>query len=606
MPARAHSSHIKCNDSSLANILFTHISRTRCRRIVPDVDVNESYPTSWDVTHAPHDVARERTMRVTHAPPTMHVTRAMHRDAPSSSRERVRARARRASDARHQPRRAHPRARTVCRDGDGTSRETDAAPLNGKSVVVIGAGPAGALTSIHLASLGFEVDVYERRGASNKVATSARTYNVVLNRRGLDALEAGGITLDDELCVHLSGGVRHGVKSGAVFSSQSFNRAVSVNRAVLAATIVREASDKYGDRIRFHFNRSLAGVNFNTQTAVFEKFEGEDVCPFLSEDESLFEEKSYDLLIGADGVRSRVRAEIVEDSQGTFVVKQVTDGMNYKSVMLPKLAGAPRGMENDWSRAFHTWRRGQASVLAPPNPDGTHSAVVILPENGEWTWDKIEAPQQVDRLFATKFPDAFSGNLPSKTSSMLAKQKASPGGTTTTVSSMVYKDNVLLIGDAAHSCWPSLGQGANVALETTHALRVTLEEMGDDLPKALKMFNELRKPQVDAAARLSQGGFGGSMNRTIGGVLMARMVFISILHTVLPTVFHRPALFEISNTAYSYDEVEKMMKRESFGFCASLVFGVVTFWYLVFQNPTMRRSLSALVRGFISAAIGAS
>ena len=513
----------------------------------------------------------------------------------------------RRANARQQQRCWAHRSRTVCRDADGASAPTDAAPLNGKSVVIIGAGPAGALTSIHLASLGYEVDVYERRGASNKVETSARTYNVVLNGRGLDALDAGGIVLDDELCVHVSGGVRHGVKSGAVFSSQSFSRAVSVNRAVLAATIAREASEKYGDRIRFHFNRSLVGVNFNTQTAVFEKFEGEDVCPFLSEDESLFEEQTYDLLVGADGVRSRVRAEIVQDSQGSFVVKQVTDGMKYKSVMLPKLAGAPRGMENDWSRAFHTWRRGQTSVLAPPNPDGTHSAVVILPENGEWTWDKIEAPQQVDRLFATKFPDAFSGNLPSKTSSMLAKQKASPGGTTTTVSSMVYKDNVLLIGDAAHSCWPSLGQGANVALETTHALRVTLEEMGDeDLPKALKTFDKLRKPQVDAAARLSQGGFGGSMNRTIGGVLMARMVFISILHAVLPTVFHRPALFEISNTAYSYDEVEKMMKRESFSFCASLIFGAVTFWYLVFQNPAMRRSLGALVHRFVSAAIGAA
>jgi len=457
-----------------------------------------------------------------------------------------------------------------------------------------------------LAKLGFDVDVYERRGASNKVNTSARTYNVVLNARGLDALEAANVRLDDELCVKVSGGVRHGVKSGAVFSNQSFRRAVSVNRAVLAATIAREASEKYPDKITFHFNRSLVGINFNTQTAVFEKFEGEDVCPFLSEDESLFEERTYDLLIGADGVRSKVRAEIVQDSQGSFVVKQVPDGMKYKSVTLPRLAGAPRGMEDDWSRAFHTWRRGQASVLAPPSPDGTHSAVVILPEKGEWSWDAIEAPQQVDQLFDKKFPDAFSGNLPSKTSSMLAKQVASPGGMTTTVSSMLYRDSVLLIGDAAHSCWPSLGQGANVALESSHALLVTLEEMRDDLPKALRTFDKLRKPQVDAAARLSQGGFGGSKNRTIGGVLMARMVFISILHAVFPTVFHRPALFEISNTAYSYDEVEKMMKRESFGFYTSIVCGLFTFWYLVFRNPALRRSMGTLLAHVVSAFVGAS
>ena len=97
----------------------------------------------------------------------------------------------RRANARQQQRWAH-RSRIVCRDADGASAPTDAAALNGKSVVIIGAGPAGALTSIHLASLGYEVDVYERRGASNKVETSARTYNVVLNGRGLDALDAGG------------------------------------------------------------------------------------------------------------------------------------------------------------------------------------------------------------------------------------------------------------------------------------------------------------------------------------------------------------------------------------------------------------------------------
>jgi hypothetical protein len=70
---------------------------------------------------------------------------------------------------------------------------------NGKAAIVVGAGPAGALTAAHLAALGWSVDVYERRGASNKVGQSARTYNVVLNSRGLDALKYGGVKLDDEL-----------------------------------------------------------------------------------------------------------------------------------------------------------------------------------------------------------------------------------------------------------------------------------------------------------------------------------------------------------------------------------------------------------------------
>lgn len=477
---------------------------------------------------------------------------------------------------------------------------------NGKAAIVVGAGPAGALTAAHLAALGWSVDVYERRGASNKVGQSARTYNVVLNSRGLDALKYGGVKLDDELIVDLSGTVRHGEKTGSVFSSSAFGGSVAVNRAVLAATIVREAKEKYGDSIRFHFNKSLSSVNFNTQTAVFERFEGEDVCPYLEDGELLYEEARYDLLVGADGVRSRVRNAIAEES-AEFNVTQVVDGMKYKSIMLPKLAGSPAGFEDEWSRAFHTWSRGQCSLLAPPNPDGTHTGVIILPAEGEWNWDDISAPQQVDKLFAAKFPDAFSGVMPARDSVKLAKQRASPGGTTTTVSSMVYRDSVVLIGDAAHSCWPSLGQGANVALESTHALRVTFEELKDDLPKALETFNRLRKPQVDACGRLSMSGFGGVSRRTISGLFFARIVIINLIHKLLPTVFDRPAIFEVSNSMYSYDEVEKMMRQENL-LATTVVFGTIcAVWYFVMRNfPGAVRAVGALFKSVGTAMMGAA
>ncbi len=461
------------------------------------------------------------------------------------------------------------------------------AKSNGKSAIVVGAGPAGALTAAHLAALGWSVDVYERRCESNKVGQSARTYNVVLNSRGLDALAYGGVKLDDGLVVHLSGSVRHREKTGPVFSSSAFGGSIAVDRGVLAATIVREAKEKYGDSIRFHFNKSLYGVNFNTQTAVFERFEVED-------GESLYEEARYDLLVGADGVRSRVRNAIAEES-AEFNVTQVVDGMKYKTIMLPKLADPH--VEYEWSRAFHTWSRGQCSLLAPPHPDGTHTGVVILPAVGEWNWDDISTPQQVDKLFAAKFADAFSGVVPARDSVKLAKQRASSGGTTTTVSSMVYKDSVVLIGDAAHSCWPSLGQGANVALESTHALRVTFEEIKDDLPKALETFNRLRKPQVDACGRLSMSGFGGVSRRTISGLFFARIVIINLIHKLLPTVFNRPAIFEVSNSLYSYDDIERMMRRENL-LVTTVVFGVIcAAWYCVMKNfPGVWRTVGSLFK----------
>jgi kynurenine 3-monooxygenase len=232
---------------------------------------------------------------------------------------------------------------------------------------------------------------------------------------------------------------------------------------------------------------------------------------------------------------------------------------------------------------------------------------VILPARGEWNWDGISAPQQVDKLFAAKFPDAFSATLRAKDSVKLTQQRASPGGTTTSVSSMIYRDNVVLIGDAAHSCWPSLGQGANVALESTHALRVTFEELGEDLPKALGMFNKLRKPQVDACGRLSMAGFGGTTKRTISGLFFARLVFISLLNKVLPTVFLRPAIFEVSNSMYSYDEVENMMRRENVIFLSAIMASLASFILFAWKKfPSISRAVGAVLASVGAKMLGAA
>ena len=141
---------------------------------------------------------------------------------------------------------------------------------------------------------------------------------------------------------------------------------------------------------------------------MFERFEVED-------GESLYEEARYDLLVGADGVRSRVRNAIAEES-AEFNVTQVVDGMKYKTIMLPKWPTLTSGPE------CSTLGAADSAVYSRLNPDGTHTRVVILPAVGEWNWDDISTPQQVDELFAAKFADAFSGVVPARDSVKLAKQ----------------------------------------------------------------------------------------------------------------------------------------------------------------------------------------
>ena len=92
----------------------------------------------------------------------------------------------------------------------------DFTPSRGNAIVV-GAGPAGALTAMSLARAGFQVDVFERRGPSSRLPSqglvntgvaSSRTYNIVLNQRGVAALRTHGVDVDS-FGVKLAGSVRH-------------------------------------------------------------------------------------------------------------------------------------------------------------------------------------------------------------------------------------------------------------------------------------------------------------------------------------------------------------------------------------------------------------
>ncbi len=58
------------------------------------------------------------------------------------------------------------------------------------------------------------------------------------------------------------------------------------------------------------------------------------------------------------------------------------------------------------------------------------------------------------------------------------------------------KGNVTLLGDAAHPMLPYLGQGAGQAMEDGVVLAAALAKLPDDLPAALKLYEELRLPRA--------------------------------------------------------------------------------------------------------------
>eukprot|EP00958_Prasinococcus_capsulatus_P004893 scaffold451_cov365-Prasinococcus_capsulatus_cf.AAC.24 len=278
-----------------------------------------------------------------------------------------------------------------------------------KQAVVVGAGPSGSLTAALLAARGWLVVVVEKRPSTEDeemggvdVSTTSivttrsrnsRSYNIVLNDRGLNALEAAGVDLPEErivrsACLPL---VSHGFhlrrrkllneiqrkadrRPDAVVPGwkatygtrlrqprcQAASRqgnppttrhgTVSISRVALAEQIFLHNQREHAETVRYLFSYELKSVDFDRKVAMyaftppprlFTKLSlfGTRTCPCrrfsLADTPSSSLELSYDLLVGSDGVGSKTRSLLLEN-EPTFQVQQNTDHMEFRTLLLPQ------------------------------------------------------------------------------------------------------------------------------------------------------------------------------------------------------------------------------------------------------------------------------
>ncbi len=192
------------------------------------------------------------------------------------------------------------------------------------------------------------------------------------------------------------------------------------------------------------------------------------------------QERVYDLLVGADGLRSQVR-------QLCFDGWSVTDGgTDWWSFWAPEGVYTPPGQTEVLGRDGKAFliapagRRIEAAVAvarAPGDVGGTpleRLRSVISP--GDWVMgDLVAALDEKAPLFHTRNCEVQAPRWRS--------------------------GRVLLIGDAAHALHPVLGMGASLALEDAWLLAEELECGSAD--EALDRFVARRRPRVQRFQRLA-------------------------------------------------------------------------------------------------------
>jgi 2-polyprenyl-6-methoxyphenol hydroxylase-like FAD-dependent oxidoreductase len=348
-----------------------------------------------------------------------------------------------------------------------------------KHALIVGCGIAGPVVAMFLERAGIKATIFEAQrepdayaGLFLNLASNGRT---ILRTLGLDDQIAAAGFVCPQMVMWSGSGKRLGeVRNGA--SAEQGSESVIIKRGDLHR-ILREAAVSRG--IPIAWGKQLSNITTGDRAAV---------CAMFADGSSA----TGDLLIGCDGLHSRVRQIIDPHAPAPSYTGLVSCGGFSHSATLPPTPGTQHFVFGE--QAFFGYLvkpHGEIywfNNLAYPG-EPRRSELEAIPQS-EWQQQLLalhrnDQPFIKDIICATEGP---IGRYPVYDIPTLPRWRAGP---------------VVLIGDAAHATSPSAGQGASLALEDAIVLAQCLR----DLPKqedALAAYEQLRRARAEKVVRASR------------------------------------------------------------------------------------------------------
>lgn len=331
-----------------------------------------------------------------------------------------------------------------------------------EKVLIVGGGPAGLCAATALTKRGIDVEVAEINEEIRPLGSGLSMNGVSL--RALKAVDEEAL----ERCVR--GGAGHPALTFCSVDGTVLHRVLMPPAAgpeypggfgimrPLFWGLLAESAQKHQARIRL-------------KTTVNEIDDRGDAVDVELSDGT---RGVYDLVVGADGLHSRVRQLVFPDAPEPFFTGQTV----WRAVV-------PRPPDSDEDIAMYYGPRNKAGcnpvsdthmyvfvventpeITRPPRSEWPRLIQEQLVEYGGiigWARERMTDPDKIDRrpLHAILLPPPW------------------------------YRGRVLLIGDAAHATTPHLAMGAAIAIEDSVVLAEVLEEQ-DVLEAALAQFMERR------------------------------------------------------------------------------------------------------------------
>ncbi|MBL0889365.1 MAG: FAD-dependent monooxygenase [Gemmatimonadaceae bacterium] len=337
--------------------------------------------------------------------------------------------------------------------------------VQGMQVVVAGAATAGAATALLLARAGATVRVLDRvpemRAAGAGIALAANGQ-AVLERLQLNTLLNQATQINGARIVDAN--------ERTLLAPPEGTDLRIVTRAALQAALFEAMRSTPGIAITL-------GVTVEAATP-----DGRVIVRHSASGQR--EAMQADLVVGADGVHSRVR------EQGRFGASVRRSGIHYVRALSP---AAPSEALEAWTSAglfgMLPLQRGSYLYASCGTPELERAIEAADLDAFRMAWQRAFAPSATLLAPLQRFDELLVHEV-------------------IRVSCRQWHDGrLVLVGDAAHAMAPNLGQGGNSALVDAVVLMESLRN-AKDLPEALAQYTARRRPAVqrvaDTSARLGQ------------------------------------------------------------------------------------------------------
>ena len=363
-------------------------------------------------------------------------------------------------------------------------------PLLVARIAIIGGGIGGLTAALALRQSNFEAEVFEQAPALLDVGAAIAIWPNAM--RVLEQLQLSDRILE-------KAGVMEEIRwldqDGFLINRASIPRAVALHRADLQATLLHSLPAE-----SIHLDHAFVSYRQHGNKTIATFANGNSV--------------EADFLIGADGIHSDVRAQLIKDGDPVFRGYTVWRGIapEIPSVIPPATAIEIHG-------------HGKRFGIGP----------VGLGRVGWWATANISDTDDLSSLFAGWYRPVLDliEAAPKKSVLKTPALDREPNKT--------WGDGrMTLLGDAIHPTTPNLGQGGCLAIEDALVLARCLKRYGAT-EKALRNYERLRLKRTAAVAKYSRyyGAMGQWENIWARGVRRTALALVpeSIARSLMQIVF---------------------------------------------------------------------